>query len=185
MANTNDDFRKLTPFIDSPVGVCIRDDKGISQFRNDTCLGFCGKKKTGKCRELCMMAFAPDGSIAPALVEGGVQIFRNTQFPDIEGAFDIVMFYDGTFATSLFYPLSRIYEMRMEQFKDKGLTARELEIVSFMIRGVTNSEITKQLEISKSTLRSHLNRVYKKVDLSESFASGLPARKRVKKSATK
>ncbi len=183
MSNINDEHRNITPFIDSPVGVCIRDDKGDSQFRNETCLAHCGKKKTGKCRELCMRAFAADGSIAPALVEGGVQVFRNTQFADVEGAFDVVMFYDGKFTTSLFYPLSRIYEMRMVQFKDKGLTARELEIVSLMIRGVTNSEITKKLSISKSTLRSHLNRVYKKVDLSDAFTSGLPARKRAKAKA--
>ena len=65
-------------------------------------------------------------------------------------------------------PLKDKYEMALAYYRDKGLTRRETEVVSLTIRGVSNPEICDQLSISKATLRTHLNNVYRKFrDLGE------------------
>lgn len=45
------------------------------------------------------------------------------------------------------------------------LTTRESEIISLVAIGMTNQEITKKLCITKNTLSTHLNHIYKKFEL--------------------
>jgi DNA-binding NarL/FixJ family response regulator len=44
----------------------------------------------------------------------------------------------------------------------RALTAREVEILRLVGRGLTNSQIAEQLEIESGTVRIHLHRIYKK-----------------------
>lgn len=46
--------------------------------------------------------------------------------------------------------------------KSSFLTGRELEIVKLISRGYSNKEIMKGLNITKQSVKSHLNRIYKK-----------------------
>jgi len=51
-------------------------------------------------------------------------------------------------------------------FKDKdmiGLTTREIEILGIMAQGLKNREIAEKLAISEKTVKTHLNRVFKKL----------------------
>lgn len=51
-------------------------------------------------------------------------------------------------------------------FKEKdmiGLTTRELEILSIMAQGLKNKEIADKLSISEKTVKTHLNRIFKKL----------------------
>jgi DNA-binding CsgD family transcriptional regulator len=58
--------------------------------------------------------------------------------------------------------------MALAYYRDRDLTRRETEVVSLTIRGVSNPEICEQLSISRATLRTHLNNVYRKFrDLGE------------------
>ncbi len=63
--------------------------------------------------------------------------------------------------------LQNISEYNSTQlFKDKdmiGLTAREIEILSIMARGLKNKEIAEKLAISEKTVKTHLNRIFKKL----------------------
>jgi DNA-binding NarL/FixJ family response regulator len=43
-----------------------------------------------------------------------------------------------------------------------GLTQRELEILSLIARGLTNSEIAAQLFLSNHTIKTHINRIFAK-----------------------
>jgi DNA-binding NarL/FixJ family response regulator len=43
-----------------------------------------------------------------------------------------------------------------------GLTQRELEILSLIARGLTNSEIAAQLFLSSHTIKTHINRIFAK-----------------------
>jgi len=45
---------------------------------------------------------------------------------------------------------------------ENNLTAREVEILRLVGRGLTNSQIAEQLEIESGTVRIHLHRIYKK-----------------------
>jgi DNA-binding NarL/FixJ family response regulator len=43
-----------------------------------------------------------------------------------------------------------------------GLTARELEILALIARGMTNAEIAAQLYLSSHTVKTHVNRIFAK-----------------------
>jgi two-component system NarL family response regulator len=45
------------------------------------------------------------------------------------------------------------------------LTAREQEIVCYVARGLRNAEVGKVLSISEATVKTHLNRVFQKLNL--------------------
>jgi ATP-dependent transcriptional regulator len=47
-----------------------------------------------------------------------------------------------------------------------GLTTRQIEIVNCVLKGYTNEEISKRLFISVSTVKTHLNNIYKELKVS-------------------
>ena len=46
-----------------------------------------------------------------------------------------------------------------------GLTERQREVYDLIISGKTNKEIMTELFIEQSTLKSHINQIYKKLDI--------------------
>lgn len=60
----------------------------------------------------------------------------------------------------------------LSQFKDDGinilldeLTERQREVYDLIISGKTNKEIMAELFIEQSTLKSHINQIYKKLNI--------------------
>ncbi|MCG8555231.1 MAG: helix-turn-helix transcriptional regulator [Proteobacteria bacterium] len=93
--------------------------------------------------------------------ETGAQYFRSQE---IGGElFDIVFINNGDCLVSVLVPLQTRHTSQLDYFATFGLTKRELEVVDLVIKGKTNSEIARTLCISKATLKTHLNRVYRKI----------------------
>ncbi|HHY91193.1 MAG TPA: response regulator transcription factor [Clostridiales bacterium] len=46
-----------------------------------------------------------------------------------------------------------------------GLTSRELEIIQFVSNGMSNQEISRALFISETTVKKHLNNIFKKLSI--------------------
>ena len=49
------------------------------------------------------------------------------------------------------------------------LTTREKEVLSLLAKGLKNTEIASQLYISSATVKSHLNRIFKKIGVSNRY----------------
>jgi HD-GYP domain-containing protein (c-di-GMP phosphodiesterase class II) len=54
-----------------------------------------------------------------------------------------------------------------------GLTAREVEILRLLARGLLNKEIARQLEISPKTVGNHIEHIYAKIGVSSRAAAAL------------
>ena len=52
-----------------------------------------------------------------------------------------------------------------------GLTARELEVLSLVARGLTNAQIAQELYLSPRTVNGHLNYIYRKLEVSSRSAA--------------
>jgi len=46
-----------------------------------------------------------------------------------------------------------------------ALTPREVQIADLIMRGLSNPQIARRLNITTSTLRTHIKRIYRKVDV--------------------
>src|SRR5262249_12145649 len=58
---------------------------------------------------------------------------------------------------------------------DDRLTRREWEIVDGISRGLRNREIARRLKISEKTVKSHVNNIFRKLQVDNRFAVGLYA----------
>lgn len=56
-----------------------------------------------------------------------------------------------------------IYATRHPEEEDKGLTARELDILKLMVDGLSNPDIAKKLFVSRSTVKFHVSNVLMKL----------------------
>ena len=54
-----------------------------------------------------------------------------------------------------------------------GLTAREVEVLRLLARGMSNKDIAERLVISPKTVSNHVEHIYGKIDCSSRAAAGL------------
>ena len=52
-----------------------------------------------------------------------------------------------------------------------GLSAREVEVLILVARGLSNAEISRELRVSEATVKSHLLHVFTKLDVSDRTAA--------------
>ncbi len=140
------------------IGICVKSPDGTVQSQNKTCKEICGDQKSKICTEGCMALYKKN-------IEGtsciGTQTFRAQNTGD--SLYDIVMLNDGEQLITILCLLNEKHKTDIEYFKQFGLTGRELEIVGLVIQGNTNKEVSEKLFISKSTIKSHLNSIYRKI----------------------
>jgi two-component system NarL family response regulator len=65
-----------------------------------------------------------------------------------------------------FFP-HHIVERLAERMMRTDLTARELEVLGMLARGLTNKEIGRVLDISGNTVRNHVNSIIEKLEVSD------------------
>ena len=57
--------------------------------------------------------------------------------------------------------------MRNNVAKYYSLTPREKEVLKFLIKGYTNKQISDKIHVSHHTIRTHRNRIWKKLDVTQ------------------
>ena len=149
---------------DDNIAMCVKDEKQQVLEQNGLCREICGDCLGQICEKGCMQLYAQDDS--HQWKSWGSRVYKNAA---IHGAFfDITLLCSDKHIITFLQPLKEKYEMALAYYRAKGLTRRETEVVSMTIRGVSNADICRRLTISRATLRTHLNNVYRKFrDLGE------------------
>ena len=143
---------------------CVKDRNRRVLMQNPGCLDICGDKQGDICDLGCMELLSDDN--AGQWDDWGSRVYKNSF---VHGAFyDVTLLCSDRHIVSFLQPLKDKHDLAMDYYQEKGLTARESEIIALTIQGVSNSAILGRLSISKATLRTHLNKIYSKLrDLGE------------------
>lgn len=146
------------------IALCIKDTDGRVLQQNEPCRRVCGDQTGAVCNTGCMALYAADEK--QQWQGWGPRVYRNSL---IHGTFqDVTLLCSARRIITFLQPLREKYAMALEYFRNKGLTCRETEVVSLMVQGARNTDICERLSISKATLRTHLNNIYRKFrDLGE------------------
>lgn len=141
------------------LAICVKDVNGKVISQNPTCKEICGHQVSSVCEKGCMKLFSVNQTCG-ALNEGA-QVFNNTSFSG--NLYDVIILGCERRITTLLYPLQKKHERELEFLRKFGLSRREYEIIELVVRGLTNTEISRDLHISRATLKTHLNNIYRKL----------------------
>lgn len=146
----------------SHLGVCVKDGGRKVLFQNELCIAKCGNMQGRVCSGSCIEKYS-ETCASKGVAADGFLLFPKLALQD--GIADAMMVRTGDEILTLLYPLEDKNSEKMEFYREKGLTKSELNIMSLLLSGLTNTEIAKKLFISKATLKTHINNVYKKIPM--------------------
>lgn len=146
--------------IEDDLGVCIKNLDGEVLQQNKACLDICGDCLGKVCTIACMELYAKDET--RQWDKWGSRVYANSFAHD--GYYDITLLCSNVQMITLLQPLEKQYQKALAYYESLNLTKREIEILSYVIKGASNLEICKCISISKSTIKTHLNNIYKKVN---------------------
>jgi len=112
-------------------------------------------------RVIVLSSFEFDEEIYQA-VEAGAQGYL---MKEMTGE-NITLAIQTVYAGGTFFP-ARITERLAERRHRAELSPRELEILTLLVKGLTNKEIGGALSISQFTVRNHINHIATKLDASD------------------
>ena len=145
--------------IEDDLGVCIKDLEGKVLQQNKACLEICGDCLGKVCTIACMELYAQDET--RQWDQWGSRVYENSYAHD--GYYDITLLCSNRQMITLLQPLEKQYQKALAYYEGLNLTKREVEILSYVIKGASNLEICKRISVSKATIKTHLNNIYKKI----------------------
>ncbi len=141
------------------TSICLLKKTNRVSFQNSTCKKLCGNYSGRACPQTCVQAC--EKNLGLRLGEQGFQHFSNQKIGN--QFFDVLFFNAVPHRMVMLYPLQPKYDTWHQRFRDRDLSKREMEIADLCVQGLTNSRIIRKLCISKATLKTHLNNIYKKM----------------------
>lgn len=152
------------------VGVCVKSQNGIVESQNEICLNICGNKIGRRCEDGCLETFNLS-DIASGIFGIGFRLLKNVTSNG--HTIDVVIANDGDKITSILLDKSEVVKKQLAYLEQFHLSKSEVNIIEKFLQGFSAKEISKQFFISKATLRTHLNNIYKKLpaDLKEEIIS--------------
>ena len=141
------------------TSLCLIRSNNVVAYQNSACKKLCGTHAGNLCPQTCVDSC--EKAQGRALDESGIQLFKNMRLG--REFFDVLFYSALPFRLVLFYPLKQKFEKWLGRFKDHDLSRREMEIAGLRLQGFNNSAISQRLGISKATLKTHLNNIYKKM----------------------
>lgn len=147
-------------FLGSSMGVCIKDLSGKVLKQNKHCSKVCGNYMGKVCKVACMELYAEDETWQ--WNKWGSSVYSNSFVHN--AYYDITLLCNEEHLVTFLQPLEKKHRIALSYYENLNLTKRETEVILYIIQGVSNQNIYEKLSISKATLKTHLNNIYKKAD---------------------
>ena len=150
------------------LGICIKAKDTTVEYQNSKCQEICGNQLGIKCEKGCVLKLDAEKNSEKS-AQTGFRLYRNKSVDN--QIVDSVVAQDGEKIVTLLLNSEEFILSQMNLIRNYSLSPSELAIMKKFLKGHTHSEIAGQLFISKSTLRTHLNNIYKKLpaDLKENI----------------
>lgn len=146
------------------MGLCVSEEDGTVLFQNQLCQSICGEHKASQCH-MCS-----DLRLQHITGNGMVSLLSNSnaQHGDHQIVGDqlcnIYKFSEkNSKQVTILQPIPDQKKQLCLYFQAAGFTEREIDIALLMVENKTNTDIQKVLVITKATLKTHLNHMYKKL----------------------
>lgn len=164
MKNKFDNFKFqgntiATPSASASLGVCVKTIDQVVRYQNPTCESICGKQLGTKCEKGCMQRYS--SMHFNEAFDLGMRIFKNIDTE--EGTVDATVVHDGEMITTLLIKNEPKFKKQMDYLQTFKLSRAEIKVMTGVLAGLSNQDVANQLFISKRTLRTHLNNIYKKI----------------------
>lgn len=146
------------------IGICIKEKDGLVVYQNEICKTHCGNLQNSICQKGCMIAHSQN---SPESIKQGLN-YKGIIYSD-KGPIESVIIEDKHNITTIFYDLKDkevVIENDLAKLKDNALTISERIILREILSGKTKNEIAKKLYVSLSTIKNHINNIYKKLPTS-------------------
>lgn len=167
MSNLNKKLDKTLDF--NEVGICMTDASKKVIHQNKRCKEICGDQIDHSC-SLCQRPTTQDTQTSPDpfLSSAAIQPFTQTLINNI--LCDVCKVQEnGQKELTIFYPTEQLSTEFESLIKDAGLTTQETKIATLLLKNHSNLDIQNTLNITKATLKTHLNRLYKKCPAVKSY----------------
>ena len=128
-------------------------------------------------RILVLTTFASDDKLYPAIKAGAMgYLLKDTEPEDLVRAIQQVHRGEYPLSPAIAQKVLREVARRAEEpLTSDPLTAREVEVLGLIARGLTNRQIADQLVISEATVRTHVGNILGKLHLATRTQAALYA----------
>lgn len=150
--------------------VCVKDANKKVLRQNERCKTLCGDLEGEFCYDGCMEIFAADAN--QQWHNWGNRTYRNSFLHN--SYYDVTLLCSENYLVTILQSLDDKHAHAVEYYRQMGLSKREMEVITEVIKGNSNTLISEQLTISMQTLRTHLNNIYSKVDQLDGSLAYLP-----------
>jgi len=140
--------------------VCIKDINKRVLRQNNGCKNLCGNREGESCFDGCMEIY--DSDKERQWNSWGNRTYSNCNLNN--GYFDVTLLCSDYHLVTILQPLAQKHALAIEHYQNIGLSKREFQVISLVVNGLSNTEICQQIFITNATLRTHLNKVYSKVN---------------------
>lgn len=114
-------------------------------------------------RFLVLTTYDTDEYIAPALAAGAQGYLLKDATPDeLARAVRAVMLGGAALEPSV---AARLIGRMSDESRPDELSAREREVLALLVAGASNKQIAAQLNLSENTIKTHLSRIFAKLDV--------------------
>jgi len=148
-----------TSLTENQIGFCIKDKSKQVLYQNDVCTGICGFLQNQTCAIGCMELYENDDT--QQWKENGSCVYKNTYVH--EQFYDVTVLVSDAQLITFLQPLKVNHQQAIAFYQNKGLSEKELKVITHVIQNFSNEAIYQSLNISKATLKTHLNNIYRKV----------------------